>query len=236
MDHLSRKDLKKDTFALEVGHGVEYVTTHKSQVARYGILVLVILLAAGGYYIYSTRQAAARELALAQTQRINGATVGAAAAVPPNLNFATQEEKDKALTAAYQKMAEDYRGSVEGTIAQLYLAAAKMDKGEADAAIPMYQQVIDNAPAPFVSVAKMALGQVLYGKGKTDEGVKLLQSVIDSPTEFVSKEEATLTLGRLLARAKPDEARKLLDPLVQSRTTISSAAVEVLGTLPPKAN
>ncbi|MEP6961257.1 MAG: tetratricopeptide repeat protein [Acidobacteriota bacterium] len=235
MDRLTRKNLKQDTFALEVGQGVEYVTSHKSQVTKYGIAVLALLIVVGGFYIYRTRQAGARELALSETQRIANATVGAAAAVPPNLNFATQDEKDKALTAAYTKLAGDYRGSVEGSIAQLYLAAAKVDKGDADGAMPLYQEVIDNGPAPFVSVAQMALGQLMYGKGKTAEGEKLIRTVMDHPTEFVSKEEATLTLGRLMARTKPDEARKLLDPLVQSRTAISTVAVEVLGTL-PKAN
>ncbi|MBK7930554.1 MAG: hypothetical protein IPJ98_24705 [Bryobacterales bacterium] len=51
MDKVTRHDLKTDRFVEEVGHTVEYVSTHKDLVARYGgIAVVVVLLIAGGWY------------------------------------------------------------------------------------------------------------------------------------------------------------------------------------------
>ena len=86
--------------------------------------------------------------------------------------------------------------------------------------------------APFVSTAKLALGQILYSQGKVDEGRKLIQEVIDSPTEFVSSEHASLALARLLLKDKPEEARKLLDALAKSRSAVSTVAVELSAQLP----
>lgn len=229
--HLSRKDLKKDPLvAAEIG--VEhYVGAHKSQVTRYALVAVAVLLAAGGYWIYSSRQATARELALVEARRVLNATVGTPATAP-NLSFPTKEEQDKAVTAAFTKLADQYPGTTEGSIARMYLASQALGRDETDKAVSLYRQVVDDAPKEFVSSAKLALAQVLWGQGKTDEGKKLLEELIDSPTAFVSADQASLTLARLQLQSNPEEARKLLDKLRESTTTVSSLAVEMMGQLP----
>lgn len=230
--HLSRKDLKKDAFAAEVEHGVEYVAAHKGAVARYALVVVAVLVAALGYYIYSNRQAAARQEALREARRAMTASIGAPV-LPPGLSFPTEEEKEKATEAAYQKLADQYPGTTEGAIAQLYLAAGKVDRGELDAAAAIYRQVIDKGPSEFASTAKLTLGQVLWSQGKADEGKKLIQELIDRPTEFVSSEQASLTMARMQLRTEPEEARKILDKLREGRAAVSAVALEMMAQLPP---
>jgi len=231
--HIPRKDLKNDPLvAAEIG--VEhYVGAHKSQVARYAMVAVALLLVGGGYWIYSTRQAAARQEALREARRPLVATVGAPA-TPPALSFATKEEQDKAVTAAFTKLADQYPGTTEGSIARMYLASQALDRGETDKAVSLYRQVADNAPTEFESSAKLALAQVLWGQGKNDEGKKLLEGLINSPTAFVSTDQASLTLARLELQSNPDDARKLLEKLREGSTTVSTLAVELMGQLPQK--
>ena len=47
MDRLTRKDLKTDKFAEEIGHTFEFLSEHSSQVQRYGIIAAVILILGG---------------------------------------------------------------------------------------------------------------------------------------------------------------------------------------------
>jgi len=229
--HLNRKDLKQDPL-VAAERGVEhFVGTHRSQVTQYGLAALAILLVGGGYWIYSSRQATARQEALREARRPLTAVVGQPA-TPPNLSFATKEEQDKAVTASFTKLADQYPGSTEGSIARMYLAAQALDRGETDKAVSLYREVADNAPKEFESSAKLALAQVLWGQGKTEEGKKLLDELIKNPTAFVSSDQASLTLARLQLRSNPEEARKLLEQLRQGSTTISSLAVEMMGQLP----
>ncbi len=233
--HLNRKDLKKDVLAAEVTHGVEFVASHKSQVTRYALAALAVLVVLGGYWIYNNRQSSARQDALRQARRVLNAQIGATV-TPPNLSYPTKEAQAKAVTEAFTKLGDQYSGSTEGSIARMYLASQALDRGEVDKSVALYRQVADNAPKEFKSSAKLALAQVIWGQGKADEAKKLLEELIASPTAFVSADQASLILARLQLQSNPDEARKLLDKLRTSTTTISTMAVEMMGQLPPKAN
>ncbi len=46
-----------------------------------------------------------------------------------NLNYPTQDAKDKARTKAFSDVADKYHGSQEGAIAGIYIAAEQVDKG-----------------------------------------------------------------------------------------------------------
>ncbi len=233
--HLNRKELKKDVLAVEVEHGVEYVASHKSQVTRYALIALAILVVGGGYAIYSSRQATAREVALRDARYVLNSQVGTTA-TPPNKSYPTKADQQKAITEAFTQLGDKYAGSTEGSIARMYLASQALDRGEADKAVALYRQVADNAPKEFESSAKLALAQVLWGQGKADEGKKLLDELIANPTIFVSADEASLTLGRLQIEKNPAEAKKILEKLRESSTTVSSIAVQLLGQIPPTAN
>ena len=231
--HLNRKELKKDPLvAAEIG--VEhFVGSHKSLVKQVVIAAVVLLVIGGGYYIFTSRAASARQEALREARRSLTAVIGTKA-TPPNLSFATKEEQEKAVTAAFTKLGDQYPGTTEGSIARMYLASQALDRGEVDKAVALYRQVVDNAPKEFESSAKLALAQVIWGQGKTDEAKKLLEGLIANPTAFVSADQASLTLARLELQSNPEDARKLLDKLRTGSTTVSSLAVEMMGQLPQK--
>lgn len=232
MDRHTRKELKTDKFAQGVGTGFEFLSEHRGQALRYGLLGLAVVVIVAGIWLYRGHQATMRTDLLAKALRIDDASVGAPQ--PPRLNFPTAEDKEKARIAAFTDVATKYPGSPEGAMAQLALAAAQVDKGRLDEALKTFQNINDTGPAPYDSVARLSISQIYESQGKNAEAEKLLRQLIDKPTVFVSKEQATLDLARLLAKSNPAEARKLLAPLSASpRTAVSQAAVAALGTIPP---
>jgi predicted negative regulator of RcsB-dependent stress response len=232
MDRQTRKDLKTDKFAQEVGHSLEYLSEHKSQVKLYGGIAAAVIVLAAGYWIYSNRQAQQRSTALAAAIQINNAVIGTTAQ-PPNLAFPTQAEKDKAVIEAYDKIAADYRGTPEGAMAGLYSAGYQMDRDGQEAAIKLYQDLAGSAPGDYAAIAKRALAEYYAGEGKVEEAEKLLRDLVENPTVFVSAEEAQLSLAAVLTPTKPEEARKILESLRDTRSAVSRAAIDLIGKLPP---
>ena len=235
MDSKTRKDLKTDKFAEEVGHTFEFLSLHRSEVQRYGIIAAVILVLAGGWYFYSRYQAGQRVEALAQALRVDDATVGAQAQ-PPLMNFPTLGEKEQAVKKAFADLAAKYHGTQEAAIAQMNLAASAVDKADLATAEKIYKDVIDSAPAPYASVATVALANIYTTQNKHPDAEKLLRALVDHPTTFVSKEAATIHLAEALSATNPAEARKMLEPLRTARSSVSRAAIAALGKIPQTSN
>ena len=233
MDRHTRKELKTDKFAEGVGTGFEFLSEHKGQAQRWGLIGLAVLVVVGGVWLYMSHQATARAELLAKAMQVDDATVAAPQPLPHQLNFATPEEKEKARTAAFNDVVAKYPGSQEAAIAQLAIAASQSDKGQIDEALKTFQSIIDKAPEPYKSVAKASTAQIYLSQGKTDEAEKLLRQLVNDPTMFVSKDQATLDLAQAIAKKNPAEARKLIEPLVASkRSVVSRAAVAIAGTIP----
>ena len=227
MDRLTRKELKSDKFAQEVGQTVDFLTEHRQQLIRYGSVAVVVALLIVGTYFYRQRQHRIREAALAAAIELQEANIGQPAnAFAPA--FQTQEEKDKAVLKAFTDLAAKYPGTDEGAIAEYFLGVISADKGKMEDAQKHFQAAIDTASAGYASQAKLALAQIYKDEGKTAEGEKLLKSIIDHPTSLVSKDQATIALALLIAPTRPNDAEKLLEPLRTERSAISRASVNAL--------
>jgi tetratricopeptide (TPR) repeat protein len=231
MDRRTRKQLKSDKFAQEVGQTFEFVTTHRTDIIRYGSVALAAILVAGGIYFYHRHAVSVREEALAQALRIDDAKVSPTPQ-PPNMTFATQQEQEAAWNKAFSDLTVNYRGTQEGAIGGIYLGGRLAEQGKVDQAEKILKDVIDSAPKEYAALAKMALAQIYAGQGKVDQAKSLIQQVIDHPTVMVSKEEAQIQLAEILSRTDPAAARKILDPLRTGRTAVSRAAITAMGNIP----
>ena len=232
MDRLTRKELKKDVFAQEVGHTVEYVAEHRGQVIRYGSIALAVVVLLAGYYYYSKRQHAVRQRELAAATRIQDAGVGPPTGRESILTFSTVEEKNKAAVKAFTGIASRHSGTEEGAIAQYYLGTVAADGGRLDDAVKWLKSAVESGSDEYASLANLSLAQVYHLQGKTAEAEKLLRALMAKPTMFVSKEQAIIMLARTLSDTKPDEARKLLEPLRTQPGAVSRVALTILGELP----
>jgi predicted negative regulator of RcsB-dependent stress response len=231
VDRHTRKNLKTDKFAQEVSHTFDFLSDHKTETIRYGSIGLAVILVLVGIYFYRGHAQSLREQALAQAIRVDDATVGTTVS-QANLHYNSEEEKAKARAKAFGDMAAKYRGTQEGSIAGLTLAADAADAGKLDEAEKRYKDIADSAPKVYAALAKLSLAQVYAAEGKVADGEKVLRDLIAHPTLMVSKEQATVALGRLLVKSNPVEARKILEPLRTERASVSQAAVAALGELP----
>lgn len=226
MARITRKELKTDSFALEIEHTVTLFEEHKQEILRYGGAGLAVVLIVLGILFYNGRQHAAREQALAKAIEVQEAPVGAAAA-PGQLTFPTQEAKDQAALKAFTDLKNQYGGSAEAEIAEYYLGAIEADQGKLADAEKSFDEVAQHGDAKYSSLAKLSLAQIDFADGKDAQGETILRDLIAHPTVFVSKDQATIMLARLIAAKKPAEARKLLDPLRGEPGPVGQVALQV---------
>ena len=236
MDKQHRDDLKKDQFVETVGHSVEYVAGHKQQLYTYGGLALAVVAVALGVYWYTGNKRATEQADLSQALQIKQATIGAAAQPgDPRPSFATQQDKDKALSKALNDVVARHGGSDAAAVALFQLGVTAADAGNMAEAGKHFEQAAQTGSREYASAAKLALGQVYQALGKNADAEKVFRELVASPTVVVSKEQALFSLARLLALSNPAEARKLIDPLQKdSRPVIARNAVALLGELPAK--
>ena len=236
MDRQTRKDLKSDKFAEEVFDVFDYASAHKTEVVRYGGILLALVVIGLGVMYYNRYQAGVRQDALAKALLIDDASVGAAPDQGGRLHFNTEDEKSKAREPAFADIAARYAGTQEGAIAEIYLAGWAVDKGDLAGAEKRFKRAVDDAPKAYAALARLALAQVYASESKTADAEKMLRELIANPASTVSKEQATIVLGQLLANSKPEEAHKLLDPLREStRIPVSRAAITAVGSIPKTA-
>lgn len=227
MSRITRKELKTDRFALEVGHTVDFFDRHRREVLIYGAAALVVVLLVVGFYFYRQRQHAARERVLSQALQVLEAPVGAPAGSVAGLSFATPEARDAEAAKRFGEIAAKYAGTSQGTIAEYTLAAMAADQDRILEAEKRFKTVAESGNREYASLAMMSLADIYFATNRIAEGEQLLRSLIDKPTVFVSRDEATIALARGIAGSKPEEARKLLEPLRASRNSaVSQAAIQ----------
>jgi predicted negative regulator of RcsB-dependent stress response len=230
---ITRKELKTDKFALEVGHTVDFFEEHQTDILRYGAAALVVAALAVLFLVYRSHQQTARQEALAKAIEVQEAPVGQASPGAP-ISFPNQEAKDKEAVKVFSELASKYSGTDEGYIAEYYLGCIAADQGKLGEADKRFSSVANSAGKQYASLAKLSLGQLYFAEGKPGAGKEMLRSLMDHPTVFVSKDQAAVVLAKVLAPTEPAEARKLLDPLRAKPGAISQTAIQAYGDLPPQ--
>jgi predicted negative regulator of RcsB-dependent stress response len=229
---ITRKELKSDKFALEIGHTVTFFEHHQKELVRYGAIAVGVVLLIIGFGAYRRNQHTAREGALAQAIKIQEAPVGQSGT--GGLSFPTEDAKAQAALKAFTDVQAKYPGSAEGEIAQYYLGSIQADQGKLAEGEKLFLDVSQKGDDKYASLAKLSLAQIYFAGGRDTQGEKTLRDLIASPTIFVSKEQATMVLARYLMAKKPAEARKLLEPLRTAPGAVSMAAITLIGEMPPQ--
>jgi tetratricopeptide (TPR) repeat protein len=230
VDRITRKELKKDKFALEVGHTVEFLDAHKKQLVRYGSIAAAAIVLAAGLFYYNHRQYIARQEALRGALTAMEAPVGPSPA-PGIVTYSSAEEKSRAVAKAFSDIAAKYPGSDEAAAARLHLSSLSLEQGKVDDAVKGLVEVAGTGSQEYASLAKFSLAELYASQGKTAEAEKLLRELMDRPTVLVTKEQAALALAKLIASTKPEEARKLLEPLRTAPGAVGRAAMTAYGEL-----
>ena len=233
MDRITRKELKADKFAQEVGLTVTFFEEHQKDVIRYGGIAVAALVLILGFFAYQRHTRAGRQEDLAQAIRVQETPVATMSATG-GPTFPTQEAKDAAATKAFSDLQSKYSGSDEATIAAYYLGAIHADQGKLAEAEKDFKTVADSGGKDYASLAKLALTEIYYSDGCAGEGEKLLRELMENPTIFVSKDHAAIVLARHLTGKNNAEARKLLAPIKDGKSQVASIAQSMYSQLPPQ--
>ena len=228
---ITRKELKTDRFAKDVGLTVDFFEEHKKDVVRYGSAVLALALLIAGYLYYSNRQHLARQDALFQALIAYDAPVGAPAGTP-GLSFPTMQAKVEEANKRLTTVRTQYSGTDESRIAGYYIGCLLGEEGKFTDAEKAFLDVASNGGDKYGSLAKLALSQIYFSDGRADMGEKILRDLIDNPSLFVTKEEATVSLARAIMDKKPGEARNLLKPLLGKGGAIGEVAASLNNSIP----
>ena len=232
--NLTRKELlKQDKFTVEAEHTVHFLSEHRKESVRYGVIALVFIVVVAAVFYFRSSQHSVREQILGEAIALTNAPIGA----PPaggGPSFQTQSAKDDAVAKAFTKLAADYSGTEEGYIAEYYLGAEALNGGKVDEARKKYQDVADHAGVNYASLAKLALAQLDVAENRTGEAETLLKNLIDHPTDLVSKTQANFTYAKVIAPTKPEEARKIFLQIAGERSDVSQLAMTAMSDLPQK--
>lgn len=233
MDKALKKELKTDELAEVTEHTLEYVSAHKKDFTRYGIIAGGVVLVAVLGWLFMRYQADQRATALSQVFAVREATIGPEPKSGAVKAFATEAERDKALDKAIDNVMSQYPGSAEAAAALYYRGVAAAEKDDVAGAQKAFTTVASSG-SEFGALAKYSLAGIHASEGRNAEAEKLLREIIASPSPLVSKEQATLELGRLLKTTNPAEARKLVEPLRTGRGAIARNAVTLLSEIEKK--
>ncbi len=232
MDRITRKELKTDSFAQELGLTVTFFEEHRKEIARYGAIVAGVAVLIAGYVVYQRHQHQARQLELGKAIAIQEAPVGGQSA-RGDLVFPTEDAKNAASSKAFGDLAKQYAGTDEGEIAQYYLASMQADNGNMVTAEKGFKEVAEKGDAAYASLARLSLAQLYLSDGRGAQAETELRNLMEHPTIFVSKEQATLVLTQYLITKDPNQARKLLEPLrVSPVDAVRNAAISQIARLP----
>jgi predicted negative regulator of RcsB-dependent stress response len=230
---ITRKELKSDSFVQEVGLTVTFFEQHQKDVIRYGGIGVAVLVLAGGFFLYSRHEHAAREEALGQAIRVQETPVAGVSATGGQV-FPTQDAKDQATIKAFADLETKYSGSDEAQVAEYYLGCIHSDQGKMAEAEKNFSNVAEHGDKNYGSLAKMSLAEVYFGEGKFDQGEKQLRDLMANPTVFVSSDQAALALARHMIGRNNAEARKLLAPIKDGKSPVATVAQMMSSQLPPQ--
>ncbi len=229
MARITRKELKSDKFAQDVGLTVTFFEDHKQEIVRYGAIGLAVAALVVGYSVYARHQHAARQTALYAAISVQEAPVGSAPA--GGLSFPTQDAKDQQALKLFGDVRNNYSGSDEAVVAAYYVGAIHADQGKLAEAEKDFLEASQKGDAQYAGLARLSLAQVYFATGRAAQGEATLRQLMDKPTVFVSKEEAAIMLAGYLGPTKPDEARKLLEPLMKLPGNVGQVAINVNASL-----
>jgi predicted negative regulator of RcsB-dependent stress response len=228
---ITRKELKSDKFAQDVGLTVDFFEEHRQDLVRYGTVAVVVALLIVGYGYYSRHRHAVRQEALYKALEAAETPVG-----PPQQpgvpSFPNEQAKEAQTTKLFTDLANNYGGSAEGNIAEYFLGSLKADQGDLPGAEKYLLVAADKGDDKYGSLAKLSLAQIYFQEGRSDQGEKTLRDLMAHPTIFVSSDQSAIVLARQIMPKNPAEARKLLQPLTSKPGGTGQAATELIAEIP----
>ncbi len=205
---ITRKQIKQDDRFLATIKGVtrSVITTatdrtwleaNRTALIAGGIALIVVVVAVGGYFLWTGHQRAGAESLMATADGIFRAPVVSAEVLQKNpvlRSIGAYTDASKKWTdaaQAYEKLAATYPRSPAGALAKFYAGNSLYELKKYEEAIADYRKYLDvaGANAPFAGLAKQSIGYAYEAEKKLPEAEKMFQELsadAGSATAFLS--------------------------------------------------
>ena len=220
-------ELKESNVGKAATRAAEWASSNRSTAYAAAAAVLLVLVGAIGWQLYSASSTQAAGAALAEAMEIEAATVraadaeaeeGATEASADERTFATADERREAALTAYRRVVSEHGGTAAATWARLRAARLLLEHGDYEDARTEYQAALDTAGRdPLVAVrAYEGLGFTHEAEGHAEQAQEQFQQ-IESVADGDFRAIGQYHLIRLrLAAGEAMEARTALRELTDA--------------------
>jgi len=212
MDNKTRHALKNDRFVTATKSGLEWAgENRRSVIVTVTLLLVIIVGAVGGYWLYNYRTGKA-DLAFAAAMTAYDAPLqnSGQPATPGVTTYASSADRARAANALFVSVANQYSLTTPGRNARYFAGLTYMDMGQTASAESTLKAVAGSWDRDLSALGKMALAAVYHQSGRDQQAIDLYNQVAAKPSETVSFGMAKLALAALYdSTGHADAAKKI---------------------------
>lgn len=215
MQSYTRHELKQDKFAETAQGTYNWALGHSKAVVATAIAtVLVVVIAAAGWYYNSQRELQASEQ-LGKALRTYSASLRppGAPAQPDVPSFTSVAERGAAAHKQFADLAASYPHAPAGRAARYFAGIASIDAGNNAEAESTLKAAVSDSGSEISALAKFALAAIYRSSGRADDAIRLYREIVAKPTVSVPRITAQLELASALETKQPGEAIKIYEKI-----------------------
>jgi len=217
VDTQTRHALKGDKFAQATKTSVNWVSGHRSNVVRWTVSAVLVLVLGIGFLIFWNMRETAAEAALGEALDTYSTPLALPGAPAQAGVYATAAERSKAANSQFQAVTDKYGWLPEGAKARYFTGVTDQELGQSAAAEADLKKVADSWNRNLANLAKVALASIYHQTNRDQQAIDLYNEIIAKPSDTVSAGTAQLDLADLYAATgKQTQARALWAKLKDS--------------------
>ena len=219
MKRNERHHLKENDLLQFASRTREAIDARQREVGIAAIAVILISVAAIGYFAWQSRVEGRAGALLAEAIVVSEARVGpppAPGTPATGPSFPTDREKYEATAAKFKAVADQYPSSDAGLFARYREGATQMALGHTKEAAAAYQQVIDRAGNNlYGQMARLGLAEAQAREGQYDSAINTYRTMADNRDGPLPVDGILMQLGRTYLEAgKATEAQQTFNRVV----------------------
>ena len=220
MKRNERHHLKENELVQLASRTREAIDARQREFGAVAIAVILVAVAAIGYYAWRSRVEGRAGSMLADAVILSEARVGpppAPGTPATGPSFPTEREKYEATAAKFKAVADEYPSSDAGVFARYREGSTQMALGNTKEAAAAYQQVIDRAGSGlYGQMARLGLAEVQAPEGQYDSAISTNKGLADTNDGPRPVDGHQMQLGRTYREAgKATEAQQTFNRVVE---------------------
>jgi len=223
MKRSERHRLKENELSHVLNEATARLAQRQRSISLATAALVVVLLAAGGYWAWHTRSETQAQIALTQAVAIVQSPVeapkadanGKMAQAPGT--YPTVSARAEAALVKFQDVAARYPSTQAGIAARYYAASALSMLGRPADAASRFQEVVDRAGTKnfYGRMAQLGGVEAQVQAKQYDQAIAKAQALSNATDENIPRDATLMELGRAYAAAgKKNEAKQTFDKLI----------------------